>query len=170
MNRMVLLAFDVLEDLLPRGLGAVLLFLFTFAFFSLIRNLRLGLASANWPNVLGVVIESSVSRSWDDGVWRFGAQVRFTYEVDGSLYQGSEWSYRPIGPTREDAETIVAEYSRGTEIPVYYDPTKPSQAVLRPGADVGLFVSLIVFSILVACIGAVLLVKGDLAPIVIIPW
>jgi hypothetical protein len=61
--------------------------------------------------------------------------IRYQYEVGGKIYRegccrfGRNNSDSDPGPARR----LVAEFPVGREMPVYYDPDQPENAVLKPG-------------------------------------
>ena len=117
-----------------------------------IRNLLRGTASRRWPQVQGRILRSFVLVQTDEGE-SFTAQVEFEYVVEGSTHRGTRLRYGRIGrASRRRAEQVLAPYPVGAYTPVFYDPRKPSDAVLIQGTSWG--------NAAIALFGAVFLVCG----------
>lgn len=86
--------------------------------------------SQNWPSASGRVVESKlVSFKDSDGNSSMEAQLRYTYEVAGAVLTGSTVAIAGGGRPSK----IVEKYPVGTAVQVFYDPNKPSMAVLERG-------------------------------------
>ena len=89
-------------------------------------------AALSWPAVQGKIKSSRIhydsSRRKDDGTpW-----VEYTYDVDGKAYKCMNIS--PDGMltnNQQQAEDLVARYSKGADVIVYYNPSNPSKACLE---------------------------------------
>lgn len=89
------------------------------------------LNSRHWKVVAGTVVGSKTESSrWDD-YWHSAVRYRFfavgrERESDRLAFGNVEWS-------KSSAERIVQQYPAGSAVRVYYDPSNPDSAVLRPG-------------------------------------
>lgn len=91
----------------------------------------------------------------------FSSAVGYAYTVDGQGYTGSRYSLgeganaagRTFTSEAEAAERAAARYRVGQDIPVYYDPADPAEAVLQPGANWGSYVPLILGAFFGLCGG-----------------
>lgn len=106
-----------------------------------IRNLRRGAASAGWPTTEGLIVASSVEEhghlKTDGRSPTFHAKVAYEYKLGGQRYESSQLSYKSYGTSKAArAKRIVEKYPVGTEVTIYYNPMKPDQAVLEPGANI----------------------------------
>jgi hypothetical protein len=106
---------------------------------------------SQWPSTMGTVMLSTLeARSSDDGTTYYPV-VHYTYQVRGQTFQGNR-----IAPGMEVGGTgagkVVARYPMGAQVPVYYDPQSPSDAVLEKKAPAQwvLWLILIIFD-LVLC-------------------
>ena len=120
--------------------------------FMLVRGLldfRIIRLSQNWPTVEGQIVQATIEvtrSSDDDGTTstRYAPLVIYTYSLVGQQYTsdkvtfGAKWRYG----SRSKAES-KSNYQTGQRINVYYNPEKPEQAVLEPGAMRGAWGSLI---------------------------
>ncbi len=107
-------------------------------------ELSLALATLKWPKVEGRVLRSyaedtgSESPSW-------AAKVQYEYTVEGRPYRSSKVQYGATQLMMQGrAERLAATRRPGDTVSVWYDPGKPSRAVLRPGGHVGVAIALIV--------------------------
>jgi len=130
----------------------------TFAFAYYFRRHRLGVASREWPHTQGTVTHSSIEVITDsEGTGRrthYSAKLKYAYEADGKVYQGNTFTYRVMDDKEGTATNIVKSLPEGQPVDVYYDPSKPSRAVLLPGpntdgADRVFFVFLAVIAVIV---------------------
>ena len=60
------------------------------------------------------------------------ASVTYAYTAGGTTLQGNRVS---VGVTGGNARAIVQKYPAGTDVQVFYDPSKSSSAVLEPGGS-----------------------------------
>jgi hypothetical protein len=119
------------------GLGFVLLF----------RAIseRRKLQSANtWPSAQGVILASCVEE--DDSrnavgkvAVTFMPVVSYEYTVLGKTYHGTKVTLGTSGFNYIDASNISKRFPEGAQVPVFYNPAKPEEAVLAPRAAGGLF-------------------------------
>jgi len=89
-------------------------------------------ASASWPSVSGTVTKVQIGNT---GVGRYFADVSYNYRVGGndltgSKVRASDGEYN----IRDGAVQAIRGLSVGQSVPVYYNPSDPGQALLRPGA------------------------------------
>lgn len=116
--------------------------------------------SQSWPLVKGVISETSISTQEHNEVLRYVPNVRYTYEVDGKLYQGKQITFGSgveFG-SRQKAAEYLAQYPVDAEVSVYYNPEKPAEAVLQQVATkttVGLIIG-IVLVVITICIGCLM--------------
>jgi len=104
-------------------------------------------ASMSWPKVPGRIIASQVRQTRDaDGQESPEVFLTYSYSVGVTPMQGTRVS---IGTRNPNA--VVKKYPAGTDVQVYYDPQKPSSAVLEPGGS-GITILLIV-GVLVIIVG-----------------
>lgn len=111
-----------------------------YAWLGLQLNRRLA-ASAQWPSVPGVIVHSEAKRRLtapgapirDSHMYH--PLIRYRYEVGGQSYENDvvELGGR-LRRTRRRMQQQVAQYPRGAEVAVYYDPRDPARAcLLREG-------------------------------------
>ena len=97
--------------------------------------------SRRWPTVPGRVLRSEIR----DG----RASIRYEYVVQHQRHEASEiaageWPYQ----TRRTASRRLERYPPGPEVTVYYDPRRPTLAMLEPGFSTGVLYLPLVASVL----------------------
>jgi hypothetical protein len=113
--------------------------------FALVRgfiDFRTSKASRDWPSVEGQVnvatVEMKTEHDEDGTTTSYSPQVVYTYSVAGQQYTSDQVivGARSWHTSRARAEAKLA-YQTGQQVTVYYNPNKPSQAVLEVGATRG---------------------------------
>ena len=97
-----------------------------------------GEESLKWPKTTGIVIESELARSQDDkGSEMYSPRVNVKYNVNGNEYQTSQINISPQYSTSNSSSVrnIIAKYSKGKNVDVYYNDIVPTEAVLEPGVS-----------------------------------
>jgi hypothetical protein len=144
--------------------GAILLF---FA----IRTRQKSSASMSWPSTIGEISVATVrqnSSTDEDGhvSFTYSPVVEYDFSVDNETYRGRRINYGITdSPSREAAQREVDRFKPGMQVPVYYNPEKPNEAVLEKKvvkSNIGLILG-IVFMVLTLCtclISMVMVVRG----------
>jgi len=101
---------------------------------------------SGWPSATATVMASQVEwRSDSEGSTQYPA-VLYSYTVMGQSYSSTR-----IAPGMEvggmGAQKVVARYPVNAQVPVYYNPQNPSDAVLekKSGSQVLLWTLLVIF-------------------------
>jgi hypothetical protein len=100
-------------------------------FLGIIFFMRRKMATVSeWPSAMGTVGSSGIDRrSSGDGYTDYPS-VQYSYQVNGQPYQGTK-----IAPGMEVGGTgagkVVARYTAGAQVMVFYNPQNPSDAVLE---------------------------------------
>jgi hypothetical protein len=99
-------------------------------------------ASATWPSVMGKLTKVEVGET---EVGRYYSDVTYLYQVGerqftGSRIRASDGEYN----IRDGAVQAIDGLTVGAPVSVFYNPTNPQQAVLRPGAGVVEYLLLLV--------------------------
>ena len=122
---------DYVYGLIAIGLGL-------FAFYAAFSIVQMRRRVNSWPTVPGRVTMRDVIRPTDRGrtslpAFRWAADVRYTYSVDGVEYEGDK-STLPWSATgsRKSAEQELARIPDETD--VRYDPADPKTSCLYPPA------------------------------------
>jgi len=120
------------ELLLTVGIILIVLVILNVIFLAVIYFMRKKMAEVNqWPSVMGSVVMSTIERrSSGEGGYTDYPVVQYSYQVNGQAYQSSKLTPGPeVGGS--GARNVVAKYPAGAQVMVFYNPQKPSEAVLE---------------------------------------
>lgn len=104
-----------------------------------LRNAWRGSASRRWPQAPGRITRSFVliGDDGEDGE-TYTPRIEYEYQVEGTNYRGTVLQQGRIGSwSRKRAERIIAPYSPGASVVVFFDERRPANAVLLPGTSWG---------------------------------
>jgi len=113
-----------------------------------------------WARTKGEIIASKAAAEnfhADDQDSDCTATVRYRYTVGQKTYEGDDIAFGGQGhTTRLLAEQIVAKYPAGAQVEVFYNPKRPSQAVLeaKSAVSAGFWIAVIVFGSIAAVLVA----------------
>ena len=106
--------------------------------------LVLGKQSRTWPSTEGRLLEVHVRGFGSVPLGRGGTTpldaplIRYTYVVDDARHEGTSLSLWDVAYTRRfPLKGRLAALASADSVRVYYDPSKPSRAVLFPGPPIG---------------------------------
>lgn len=133
------------------SVGVLLLFVALYGF-------ARGVPTTKWPSTTGEVRYSTVQEKYvrHDNSYDYKASIEYTYSVNGMKY--NSWRIqRGLGEQLQNTKFLYAlftshEYSKGTQITVYYKPENPAESVIKRGPDFTTYIVLI-FSILFIVLG-----------------
>jgi hypothetical protein len=117
------------------------------------RSIFEGYVSSSWPQTTGTIQESSLGRI---------PAVIYVYKIGGHAYRGSRISTRGAWNDATSRE-IVAAYPVGSQRPVYYSPSDPSNSILIAGVHRSSFFGLVLGAIILS-FGALFGTMAYLAP------
>jgi hypothetical protein len=154
----LLLLLAVLFGLIFGGLGLALLLVG-------LASRRKAQASSGWPATRGTILVAEVreqSDSDEDGYssTSYRPYVQYEYKASGSTLQSSQLTFGgTVSGTRGWAQKALQAYTPGASVMVYYNPSKPSEAVLdRKAGGFTLFVGVGVVFLLIGlgalCLGS----------------
>ncbi len=118
-----------------------------FIFGSAARQLR----ATGYAGTEGTILSSEVTRSTDnDGGPTYGVAVSYKYLVGDREFTSERYRYG-AGSTSDSgwARKLVAKWAPGSTVRVFYNPSKPSEAVLQTGlggSDLFLFLFITPFN------------------------
>ena len=106
--------------------------------FLVILNVLLGVlrsvAASTWPKVKGEVVYAGIQEEDDGESSTFMPVVEFKYKVRGRAYESTSFAFGFTASSfRFLSSSIYKKYRNRPYIKVYYNPKKPSQAVLLTG-------------------------------------
>jgi len=87
-----------------------------------------------WPTAQGTIVDSRVREVKDEEGSSYEAYILYEYSVNGVKLRSDVWR---LGVGRSSftgfAKKAVAKYPIGLSVPVYYNPDKPTDAMLETG-------------------------------------
>jgi hypothetical protein len=101
-------------------------------------------ASTSWPTVQGGITSSEVTVSSDsEGADSYSPEVTYRFQIDGQIFASSQIKFGENSyGSRRKAQEIVNQYPVGKQVMVYYEPERPTNAVLEPGVSAGSYLVL----------------------------
>jgi hypothetical protein len=93
--------------------------------------------SQAWPSASGTVLKSRISRSTTfikgRNVTRYTPLVDYEYSVNGKQYKGKEimFGWAPNYRSEGRAQAYMDRYPAGSQVTLFYNPSKPREAVLE---------------------------------------
>ena len=98
-----------------------------------------GLRSRHWPSTDGRILRAEGGAFPDQipGAARWypgGLRLEYEYTVEGERYVGWRSSFQGHWPGLGIAVRLALHYQQQRTVRVWYDPSDPRRAVLRPGA------------------------------------
>jgi hypothetical protein len=125
----------IFDQILSRIIGLFFIFFSSFLIVIFIRGLILGRASRDWKKVKGVVTDAYIERRECESGTTYYPKITYKYQIEGQNYEAHEWSYNVINGNEDEVQEIIDRHPVGHGIDVYYDPMKPSRAILDPGLN-----------------------------------
>ena len=91
--------------------------------------------SAKWPKTDAIIVDSLVRDRGSQAHNRFCPYVIYRYTVAGVLYDSTsvrlDLDLSQCSADRQWANDIIRPYQNGSTVPVFYDPARPSTAILE---------------------------------------
>lgn len=87
-------------------------------------------AAQTWDSVECTILSSKVKTHHGDESDTYSPDIEFEYKADGKSYRSRQYSFVNTSFDRELAESIVAEYPRGSTSVCYHEPGNPENVVL----------------------------------------
>lgn len=88
-----------------------------------------------WQRTQGRVVTAEMRRGKQktpDGCLLYDPVLRYTYTVGGHTFEGSRFTHRAIGNPAGLTTQFITRLTQGSEVPVYYHPRNPEEAVVQP--------------------------------------
>lgn len=128
---------------------------------------KAGRASSGWPVVRGKINYARVQSRRTNNRTDYTASIRYSYSINGTSYTGNEITASDKNfKTRSRADAALRPYPVGSEVDVYYNPSKPQQSVLETGLPMNVFLlmGVGVFCFLLAVLVIMSLFKKGMQP------
>lgn len=117
----------------------------------------MGQRSKTWPLTTGKIITSEVCRRASRprpghaNPPSYEPYVVYEYYVNGNRMQSDQLAFGGrLQNSEKRAQKIIENYPAGKNVPVYYNPKKPAQAVLVTGNVAGAYIMLVIGFIFIA--------------------
>lgn len=96
------------------------------------------IASENWYQAEGIIVSSNVRTNYEENHGKtYSADIEYQYNVGDVSYNSEEVSLGDYSSSNKNHfQKIVDKYYIGKVVIVYYNPEKPSEAVLEPGLTI----------------------------------
>jgi hypothetical protein len=96
--------------------------------------LRLATQSLEWPRTRARIVAATNNIAFfQDPVARFTADLAYEYRIGDHSYTGTKVRFGGY-LFRHTARRVAYHYQAGSSVQVAYNPARPEQAVLEPGA------------------------------------
>lgn len=109
-----------------------------------------------WPSVAGKVLSAQMHTGRGSKSTLYSARITYDYEVKGHHHRGHRVYLDAVSTSNfSDAQAILNAFPAGKTVLVYYDPSDPSESVLRRSSGGGSWIMLLggsVFTLMgIAC-------------------
>jgi len=110
-----------------------------------VRRFGAAWAMRRWPRTRGRVITAEMRRGKkksSDGCLLYDPVLRYSYTVGQLTFESSSFTHRTVSNAAHLATQFITRLQKNAEVPVYYHPKNPAEAVVQPmpwhGAAVGM--------------------------------
>lgn len=106
-----------------------------------VRQIMRANASTAWPAVTGVVTVAELGKHTGhdpDDATTYSADISYDYVVNDRSYVNGTVNFGSVQTSDPStARRVLKRYPVGLQVPVYYNPADPQEAILEPGLDWG---------------------------------
>mgnify|MGYP001438276284 CR=1 FL=1 len=109
-----------------------------------VRRFGAAWAMRRWPRTSGRVLTAEMRRGRkksSDGSLMYDPVLRYSYTVGHLTFESSRFTHRTVRNAAQLATQFILHIPKNAEVPVYYHPRNPAEAVVQPlpwrGAAVG---------------------------------
>ncbi len=137
-------------------LGAVLAL---FAFIYFLRRFSAAWSMREWRRTEGRVVTAEMRRGktkTSDGCLLYDPVLRYSYTVGGQTFEGSRFTNQAAGDAARRTTQFITHLSQGAEVPVYYHPRNPAEAVVQPLSWQGSAMAALTCALLLVILAAIL--------------
>ncbi len=106
-----------------------------FAFIYFLRRFSTAWSMRGWQLTQGRVVAAEMRRGkkkTSDGCLLYDPVLRYSYTVGGHTFEGSRFTHQAVGNAAHLTTQYIARLTQGAEVPVYYHPRNPAEAVVQP--------------------------------------
>ena len=96
-----------------------------------VDDIRQDKASFSWSTTPGEIVSASYSRPTTK--WGYRVSLEYQYEVGGQRYRSHRITRTGGGYSSEEtAREMLAKYTAGKQVTVYFPPNRPEASILEP--------------------------------------
>ena len=110
-----------------------------------VRRFGAAWAMRRWPRTCGRIITAEMRRGRKkspDGSLLYDPVLRYSYTVGHLTFESSSFTHRTVSNAAHLATQFITRLQKNAEVPVYYHPQNPAEAVVQPmswhGAAMGI--------------------------------
>ncbi len=129
------------------------------AFIHFLRRFSTAWSMRSWQRTQGTVTTAEMRRSKQkthDGCLLYDPVLRYSYSVDGRTFEGSRYTHKAACKEAGVLTQFISRLTHGSEVPVYYHPRNPAEAVVQPPAWQGSAMAALFFALLLVVLTATL--------------
>jgi hypothetical protein len=137
-------------------LGAVFALL---AFIYFLRRFSAAWSMRSWQRTQGHVVTAEMRRGKKkspDGCLLYDPVLRYSYTVGENTFEGSRFTHQAVRNAASRTTQFIARLTQGAEVPVYYHPHNPAEAVVQPLSWQGSAMAALVCALLLVMLAAAL--------------
>jgi len=130
-----------------------------FAFIHFFRRFSTAWSMRGWQRTQGHVLKAEMRRGTKktfDGCLLYDPILRYSYTVGGHTFEGSRFTHQAAGNADSLTTQFIARLTQGSEVPVYYHPSNPAEAVVQPLSWQGWAMAALSSALLLVALAAVL--------------
>ncbi|MCX6852790.1 MAG: DUF3592 domain-containing protein [Verrucomicrobia bacterium] len=130
-----------------------------FAFIYFLRRFSTAWSMRDWRRTEGRVVMAEMRRGKQktpDGCLLYDPVLRYSYNVDGQTFEGSRFTHQAVGNAAGRTTQFITRLTQGSEVPVYYHPRNPEEAVVQPLAWQGSAMAALICALLLIMLAAIL--------------
>ena len=137
-------------------LGAVFALI---AFIYFLRRFNTAWSMRGWQRTQGRVLTAEMRRGKKkspDGCLLYDPVLRYSYTVGEHTFEGSRFTHQAVRNAAGRTTQFIARLAQGSEVPVYYHPRNPAEAVVQPLAWQGSAMAALSSALLLVMLAAAL--------------
>ncbi|MEZ5385309.1 MAG: DUF3592 domain-containing protein [Prosthecobacter sp.] len=103
--------------------------------FYFLRRFGLAWTMHRWPSTSGRVLMAEMRRGKkksSDGSLLYDPVLRYSYAVGDRVFESSSFTHRAVSNAANLATQFITSVKKDAEVPVYYHPANPAEAVVKP--------------------------------------
>lgn len=127
------------------------------AFIYFLRRFSRAWSMRGWQRTQGRVVTAEMRRGKTksaDGCLMYDPVLRYSYTVGEHHFEGSRFTHQAVSNAANLTTQFIARLAQGAEVPVYYHPRNPAEAVVQPLSWQGSAVAALTCALLLALLAA----------------